>query len=198
MFSIKIMYKIVIIFITPYPTLSENIYKIVCKNIFFKNVCNCRVFRRTDTVKVAWLFFQLSSFQAFTVADLFGWVLRCTNTVKVTWWLFSFTGGGSPQVTLRALFQTRAGTWDELPTFRDLTYGSSVVLLGRKTSEVRLCIYSYTKTGNKMMVHFLINKWTRIFHVFHLHLKTKQALLVVLTSLVTRMVNIVPLGRLRK
>jgi hypothetical protein len=30
----------------------------------------------------------------------------------------SFIGGGRPQVPLRALFQARAGTWVEPPTFR--------------------------------------------------------------------------------
>jgi hypothetical protein len=30
----------------------------------------------------------------------------------------SFIGGGRPQVSLRALFQARAGTWVEPPTFR--------------------------------------------------------------------------------
>ena len=29
-----------------------------------------------------------------------------TNTVKVIWRLFSFTGGGGPQVSLREIFQT--------------------------------------------------------------------------------------------
>jgi hypothetical protein len=31
-----------------------------------------------------------------------------------------FTGGGRPQVPLRALFRARAGTWVEPPTFRKL------------------------------------------------------------------------------
>jgi hypothetical protein len=31
---------------------------------------------------------------------------------------YSFIGGGRPQVPLRALFQARAGTWVEPPTFR--------------------------------------------------------------------------------
>ena len=36
---------------------------------------------------------------------IFGWI-----KVKVTWRLSSFTGGVRPQVPLRALFRTRAGT----------------------------------------------------------------------------------------
>jgi hypothetical protein len=35
-----------------------------------------------------------------------GLVLRRTNTVQVIWRLSSFTGGGIPQVSFRALFQT--------------------------------------------------------------------------------------------
>ena len=46
-----------------------------------------------------------------------GFSFWSTNTVKVTWWLSSFTGGGTPQVPLRALFQARTDTWVEPPTF---------------------------------------------------------------------------------
>ena len=40
----------------------------------------------------------------------FGWILCRTNTVDAIWRLSSFTGGGRPQVPLRALFQARVGT----------------------------------------------------------------------------------------
>ena len=47
------------------------------------------------------------------------WVLRRTNTVKIIWCISSFlTGGGRPQMSLRALFQ--AGTRVEPPMFRKL------------------------------------------------------------------------------
>ena len=42
--------------------------------------------------------------------DVFGWILRRTKTIKVIWRVSSFTGGGSPLVPLRALFQARAAT----------------------------------------------------------------------------------------
>ena len=47
------------------------------------------------------------------------WILRRTNTVKGLYgdFLVSFTSAGRPQVPLRALFQTRAGTWIEPPTW---------------------------------------------------------------------------------
>jgi hypothetical protein len=41
---------------------------------------------------------------------LFDWVLRNIDTVKVISRRSSFTGGGRPQVPLRALFQARTGT----------------------------------------------------------------------------------------
>ena len=44
-------------------------------------------------------------------------VLRRTNTAMVKWWPSSFTGGGRPQLPLRALFQGKAGTWIEPPKF---------------------------------------------------------------------------------
>ena len=46
--------------------------------------------------------------------------LRRTNIVHIICRLFNFIGGGRLQVPLRALFQARAGTWVEPPTFRKL------------------------------------------------------------------------------
>ena len=52
------------------------------------------------------LSYHLPIFQVFC----FSWVLRHTNTVKIIWRLSSFVDGGNQQVTLRALFQTQAGS----------------------------------------------------------------------------------------
>ena len=55
----------------------------------------------------------------FLNRSFFGWTLRRTNTANVIWRLSFFTGGGRPQVTLRALFQARAGTRVELPHMKE-------------------------------------------------------------------------------
>ena len=48
-----------------------------------------------------------------------GWVLHHTNTVNVVWWLASCTGGGRPQVPLRALFQVWSATCVEPSTLME-------------------------------------------------------------------------------
>jgi hypothetical protein len=48
--------------------------------------------------------------ELFKEVCLFDWVLRHTDTVLVIWRRSSFTDGGKPQVSFRALFQTRTGT----------------------------------------------------------------------------------------
>ena len=59
---------------------------------------------------------NLKSFIAAGGANTyFGWGLRRTNTVKVILLFSTFTsGGGRPQVPLRALFQARASTREEV------------------------------------------------------------------------------------
>ena len=47
--------------------------------------------------------------------------LRRTNTVKVVWRISNLTGGEIPQLPLRVLFQSRAGTRIGPPMFRKLT-----------------------------------------------------------------------------